>query len=324
MLPVPGAAEMIKELQENIIDEETIVLGKPEDLDRPLVDKGVEEEPASEPEVEAAVEQEPDIELEDDLVDDALSDDAKKRGKAFGAMRAEAKELKERWEASEKEKQEMRERLARLEGRAEATAKPEAAVAEDKEPDAVLYPEDHNAWKIRQMEQRVEKAERTAADAAAFANWQREQRGMQSLEASYKAANPSEKYDEAMQFLVEKERAAKKLMNPKLTDAQADEMTQSEKLQLFKSLHQQGRDPASVLMQVAKMQGFMGATAAAKPKVDLKKVEENQRRSASLIGGSPAAAKDKKLGTDDVFNMAFGNVLKNHKQLTAMVDGEGE
>lgn len=313
-----GAAEMIKELQAAVENDEDIVI---EQAEEPVVEpKG---EPAPEPEA-APAEDEAEA-APDDLVDDALSDDAKRRGKAFGTMRNEAKELKARWEAAEKEKQEMRERLARLEGRAEASAAPTQQQQVDKEPDSVLYPDDHNAWKLRQMETRVEKAEKIAAEAASFANFQREQRGMQSLEASYKASNPNDKYDEAMAFLMSKEREAKKLMNPTLTDAQADAMTESEKLQLFKNLHGQGRDPAQVLMQVAKMQGFTGQGAQPKPKVDLKRVEENQRRSASLIGGSPAQNPDKKkLSTDDVFNMSFGNVLKNSKELRQMVDGDGE
>lgn len=317
-MTITGAAEMIKELQASIENDEDIVI---EQVEEPVADK-IEKEA---PEAEAEQEQEAPEPAEDDLVDDALSDDAKRRGKAFGTMRNEAKELKARWEAAEKEKQEMRERLARLEGRDEARTAPANAKQEDKEPDSMLYPEDHNAWKLRQMETRVEKAEKIAAEAASFANFQREQRGMQSLEASYKASNPNDKYDEAMQFLMGKEREAKKLMNPNLSDAQADAMTENEKLQLFKSLHGQGRDPAQVLMQVAKMQGFTGQASTAKPKVDLKRVEENQRRSASLIGGSPAQNPDKKkLSTEDVFNMSFGNVLKNSKELSRMVDGEGE
>lgn len=324
-MPIQGAEEMIKELTAaNGGDPDVMAMPLREgeiEVEEPKQEQPKEEETPAAPVDEPVVEDAP--QPEDDLVDDALSDDAKRRGKAFGQLRAESKELKARWEAAEKEKQELRERMARLEGRMESgPQQPQAKVEEDKEPDALLYPEDHNAWQIRQLRKENEEIKRVAMEASAFANWQREQRGVQMLESNYKAANPNEKYDDAMAFLIKKEREAKKLMNPALTDAQADEMTQNEKTQLFKSLAAQGRDPAAVLMQVAKLQGFNATATQEAPKRDLNKLADNQRRSSNLIGGSPAGAKDKKVGTDDVFNMAFKDVLKNGRELKQMVDGE--
>lgn len=252
-------------------------------------------------------------EAEDANEDDALSDDAKKRGKAFGEMRQKIKAAEERAEKLELARQEQAERLARLEGRAEANA-PAAKAQEDAEPDALLYPDDHNQWKLRKMEKRLEAAEAVAKDAAGFANYQKESRGVALLESTFKSSNPTEDYDGAVKFMIERERAMKRLMNPTLTDAQADAQTESEKVTLFKTLYSQGRDPAKVIMDMAKAQGFSpGAKVDGKEtasRTNLQKIAENQRKSTNLMGGSPAGKSKTTLSSDDVLGMGFSKLMK--------------
>lgn len=258
---------------------------------------------------------------------DALSDDTKKRGKAFGAMRQELREAKERADKLEQARQEMAERVARLEGRAE-TAAPAAKVVEDTEPDALMYPDDHREWRERKLEARLAKAEAIAAEAQGFANYQKETRGVQLLESTFKSANPKEDYDGAVQFMVERERALKKLMNPKLTDAQADAQTESEKVQLFKDLYSKGHDPAKMIVDMAKVQGFTPGTAGKGKEVvnktNLQQLAENQRKSTNLMGGSPAGKSKTTTTSDDVLGMGFSKLMKLSSKERERLAGDNE
>lgn len=250
--------------------------------------------------------------------DDALSDDAKKRGKAFGAMRAETKQAKERADAAEKRASDLAERMARLEGREEgrtsATTKQDTQV--EQEPDKVMYPDDWNQWKIRTMEKRMDELAGTARQAQAYTTYQAEQRGAEVLERQYKAANPKEDVDGAAAFLMAREKEGMKLLRPDMSDAQIDSKLEADKLVLYRTLHGQGRDPVDVVVKLAKAQGFKPGMAGGKEvpaKTNLEKLADNQRRSTNLMGGSPAGKPKGKLSTDDVFNMAFTDLLKMPK-----------
>lgn len=325
-----ATADIIKQLK-NEIDKEG---GDPDGLQVPTEDERNElmagtpepSETKKEPEVVAA-DAVGDEEDDDATEDDALSDDAKKRGKAFGAMRQELRDAKERADKLEEARQQMAERMARLEGRADASAP--AAAKEDAEPDALLYPEDHRDWREKRLEARLAKAEAVAAEAAGFANYQKESRGVALLETTFKSANPTEDYDGAVKFMVKRERAMKKLMNPKLTDAQADAQTESEKVTLFKSLYAQGRDPAKVVLDMAKAQGYTagadkGGGKEFPAKTNLQKLADNQRRSANLMGGSPAGKSKATLTADDVLGMSFSKLLKLPKSERDRLANGGE
>lgn len=262
---------------------------------------------------------------EADGEENALSDDTKKRGKAFGAMRQELREARERADKLDAARQEMAERVARLEGRAEVVA-PATKAQEDAEPDALMYPDDHREWRERKLEARLAKAEAIAAEAQGFANFQKETRGVQLLETTFKSANPKEDYDGAVKFMVERERALKKLMNPKLTDAQADAQTESEKVQLFKDLYSKGHDPAKMIVDMAKVQGFTpGAKGKEAPaKTNLAQLAENQRKSTNLMGGSPSGKSKTTASSDDVLGMGFSKLMKLSSKERERLAGDNE
>lgn len=243
--------------------------------------------------------------------DAALSDDEKKRARAFAKQRHEAKELKERLEAAEKARQEMAERLARLEGKAEAQPKVDVKPAlEDQEPDADLYPEDHARWEVRQLKKELEEVKKFKQQQEQVTTFQREAAGVEALEAQYKAKAPD--YDEAVQFLVEKERRLKKVFNPQATDAQLDAMIKAEKVQMFKQILAAGRNPAEVVYEIAKQDGWQPKAAKAKPAAsgsNLEAVAENQRRAANIIGGSPAESSGK-VTSEQIFNMSMQDLMK--------------
>jgi hypothetical protein len=242
--------------------------------------------------------------------DDFTSDDEKKRARAFARQRQEAKSLKERLEHAETERQAMAERLAKLEGRAEATpqAKEEPKL-EDQEPDADLYPEDHARWEVRQLKKELEEVKKFKQSQEQVSTFQREVAGVQALEGQFKAKTPD--YDDAVQFLVEKEKRMKRLLNPQANDAQLEAQIQAEKVSLFKQILATGKNPAELVYEIAKQDGWQpkGAApaSAAKPKLDT--IVENQRRAASIIGGSPADNSGS-VTSDQIFNMSMEKLVR--------------
>lgn len=247
-------------------------------------------------------------------------DDKRKRNSAFGRMRAEQKDLRARLEAESKEKQELRERLARLEGRTEAGDKPAPAQA-DNEPDKDLYPEDHLMWKNRQLEKKLEEVEERTKRFEQDSNVQRAQQAVETIETVYKTSNPSSDYDGAVKFLVDKETAMKKLLNPEMTDAQIRGQIQIEKMQLFAQLHAKGQDPAKVVYETARIHGFSPiAKADPKPKTDLDKVRDNQRRATNLIGGSAASANGNKPSSEQVLGMSMDKLAKEYARNPRIFD----
>ena len=242
--------------------------------------------------------------------DAALSDDQAKRARAFARQRKEAKEYKEKLEAAEKARQELAERIAKLEGRAEAAPKPaEQPALEDQEPDADLYPEDHARWEVRQLKKELEGIKKFKQEQEQVTTFQREAAGVEALEAQYKAKAPD--YDDAVQYLVEKERRLKKVFNPSATDAQLDAMIKAEKVQLFKQILAGGRNPAEVVYEIAKQDGWQPKAKRQAPAAgtDLDAVKENQRRASNIIGGSPAEASGK-VTSDQIFNMSMQDLLR--------------
>lgn len=305
-MPLENLEEVLKDLESQ---------KKPDDNDlfaaeAPTNQNVQAEEPQDEEPVDESSDDEEEHQEEEDEEELALSDDARKRAKAFGKSREAQRELREQLEQERKERQALAERLAKMEGRTEALTKPEAKDETDHEPDKDLYPEDHMAWKIRQLEKRTEQAERLAKVAEQNMTYQNELRGVSMLESQYKSSNPKEDYDGAMKFLAEKERAAKKIVNPKLTDSQVDAMIEQEKVGIFKQLYASGRNPAEVLMQLAKAHGYDGKVQSA-PRRDLARVEENQRRNTNIIGGSPSGkSPNGKVSSDDIMGMTFAKALR--------------
>lgn len=317
-----NASDLIKELEAEIEkeggDPEGLRVPPKEEEDAPAKQERTTGDEATNQDEQAGEGDENEAQAgQEEADDDALSDDAKKRGKAFGAMRAETKQAKERADAAEKRASDLAERMARLEGREEGR-NPEAKTRtdEDKEPDRLMYPDDWNDWDRRQLTKRVEKAERTAQQAQAYTTYQAEQRGAEVLERQYKAANPKEDVDGAAAFLMAREKEGMKLLRPDMSDAQIDSKLEADKLVLYRTLHGQGRDPVDVVVKLAKAQGFKPGMAGGKEvvaKTNLEKLADNQRRSTNLMGGSPAGKPKGKLSTDDVFNMAFTDLLKMPK-----------
>lgn len=303
-----GAAEMIEKLENDIAEAKPDVDETPEVTG---IDEAADEVVTDEPK---EADEKPD-EVVDEPADegdaDATSDDEKKRAKAFGTQRQVAREAKERADKAEQRANELAERLARLEGAASVTApKAEAQPSQDAEPDRLMYPDDWQEWNTRKLEKRLEKAEQLAQQAQQFTTYQSELRGVEALDKQYKSANPKDDLDGAKAFLMKQERENMKLLRPDLKDSQIESQLESDKMVLYRALHQQGRNPAEVLMALAKKAGYKSGAEPA-PKRDLTKLAENQRKATNLIGGSPASKPaGSRLNSDDLFNMSMDKLVK--------------
>lgn len=325
-----NASELIKELEAEIEkeggDPEGLRVPPKEEEDAPAKQERNEPEPeegeqgGEENENKETAEEKPgavsDEELESLLSSDKPSE--RRKGNAWSHLRNEAKEALAKAEIANKERQDLAERLARLEGleegRTGGTTKQDTQV--EQEPDRVMYPDDWNQWKIRTMEKRMDELAGTARQAQVYTTYQAEKNGAQVLERQYKAANPKEDVDGAAAFLMAREKEGMKLLRPDMSDAQIDSKLEADKLVLYRTLHGQGRDPVDVVVKLAKAQGFKPGMAGGKEvpaKTNLEKLADNQRRSTNLMGGSPAGKPKGKLSTDDVFNMAFTDLLKMPK-----------
>lgn len=255
-------------------------------------------------------------EEEDDEVEEPAEEEPKKRN-AFAKMRHEAKQLQEQLDKERTERQAMAERLARIEGRHEAQPKAEAKVEVDEEPDRLMYPEDHNAWQIRQMRKENEEHKRMLQETKQQVDYSNALRGVELLDRQYKTANPKANLDGAVSFLMDKEKAIKKVMNPSLTEAQISSQIEVDRVRLYSQLVNDGRNPAEVIYQLAKQHGFTEETAKEAPKkTDLAAVERNQRKAATLIGGSPATKDNGKASSEDVLTMGFQQLLNKSRNRT--------
>lgn len=293
-------AELKKELEQPV-DE---VANKVDDkVDEPAEKPAVVDEPA-----DKAVD-----EPTDDDEDLDVSDD-KKAARAFANQRREKRELKEALEKERTERQQLAERLAKLEGRAEATPQvKEEPRLEDQEPDADLYPEDHARWEVRQLKKELEDIKKFKQQQEQTSIYQREVAGVQALEGQFKAKTPD--YDEAVQFLVEKEKRMKRILNPQINDAQIEAQVQAEKVALFKQILATGKNPAEVVYEIAKQDGWQPKSAAKEtPKANLNTIAENQRRASNIIGGS-AASSSGKVTADQLFSMSMDELVRAPKRV---------
>lgn len=307
-----NAEEMIAELEKQLSEQTVDAV---DDAPQPSEPEPLEDaaEDIAEPKEEAKADETPD---DDDIESAALSDDAKKRGAAFAKQRQEAKELKAQLEAQAKEKQALAERLARLEGFTEGRnpIPPAAENAEDKEPDEELYPEDWNKWQIRQLKKQIETISKSAKELAAERHYAKEQQGVQALENQFKEKSGASDYDDAIKFLADKEMRLKKILRPNASQAELQAELDQQKVQFFREIYKAGQQPAEVLYRLAKEDGWTPKSAqkqpSDRPRVNLDKVADNQRRAASLIGGSNATKAGTTITSDQLFSMSMSELTR--------------
>jgi hypothetical protein len=318
----PDFEEFNKELQE--LEQEDLESQKDDNVSSELEDnKDVEEDKANSEQGDSDNAEEDNSESEDDDLDsdndddkeedseddDPLSDDQKKRSRAFAKSRIEKKELQAELEKIREERQAMAERLAKLEGRSEALEEKDKPDLSEQEPDRDLYPEDWNEWNNKQLRKELDDLKSFKKQQQETTQFEAEKRGVEILEKQFKSKVSD--YDDAVGFLVERERKIKKLMNPSLSDIQINSMIESEKVNLFKQILQSKQDPAEVVYNLAKTNGWNAnnkKTTKPDKKVNMDKIEKNQRKAANLIGGS-SSENTGSITSDQLLSMSKDEIM---------------
>jgi len=245
---------------------------------------------------------------------DSDSDDSppavdEKAGKKWGKIRYELKQERSKREELQAKLAEMQERLAKTEGFMLGSAKQDAAPeVVDAEPDRLLEPEEHQEWRLRQIEREKDAIKQQLAAITEQNTLQAELRGVEILESRFKAEKTD--YDKAIRALENQERRIAKLNG--MTDAQADAHIHAQKLSIFRKFAEQGKNPAEELYKAAIELGYYKPDQQEKRGgPDLEAIKRNKAKSASLIGAGRAG--EKKISPEMVAQMNPWELVKNPK-----------
>ena len=300
------------ELNKRLAEEEAKFGAEPEQEEKapPLEIEEKQEEPV---EVETKA---PEIEEEDEEERPTDPQGWKRLREKKKAAKAEAEEQKKLAETALKESQELRERLARLEGREEARAKPEIKeVDTDPEPDADLDPDLHIRWQLKQTNKRVEAAEKRAEYAEAIARNEGERRGLSSLEKEYVKTNKVNDYDEAIEHIKNANRELIKLEYPEATDAQINSHLEAERVKKAKECVARGVNPGEFFYKMAKALNYQApkkdTKVDTKPNIDA--LNRNMGKNANLMGASNSEATGG-VPTEKVVSMSIEQLLTKEGQ----------
>lgn len=206
--------------------------------------------------------------------------------------------------------------MAEQKGFQEALKKPETPEVIDNEPDPTLDPEEHHAWKFRQLEKENEELKKAQSEHSSFIQEQRDRESIRSLESDFKSRNPDVNYDGAKQFLKDRESTLIKLQYPNATDAQINDYFAKYEMDLFKNLASQGKNGTDVLVEMAKEHGYEEKSRSKAPakRPNFQKLKANQEKNTSLIGGSDSV-KEHEIKPEAVLNMSMEQLLQGGKDL---------
>lgn len=311
-----GLEEAIKQIEAELKEKQVEDENPEEQEQETKVEKEIEEVEDENPE-EQPEEQKPEEstnqESEEDE-DDVSPEDLKKNG-AWSKMRKKLKAERDEKKRILEELQALKEQRARDEGYREAL-KPKEEVAEiekEVEPDKDFDRESWLEWKLNQQEKELNKIKEITQTSQKITLEQAEREGVKKIENEYRKVNPN--YDDALQFLKERESKMIKLQYPQATDAQIEAHLENEKVNLFKRIYNSSggkKNPAEVLQKMAvEAYGYQPAKKDynKKPKVDFDALRKNQKKSLSFLGGSEAATgKDKSVNS--VFSMTLHEIAQ--------------
>lgn len=194
---------------------------------------------------------------------------------------------------------------AEQEGYQKALQQPEKDT--DPEPDPVLDPEEHTNWKLRQIEKErvVEKQEMSLIKQQV--EHQNTLRAIDTLEREYSKANPDIDLYAAEQFIREREAVIIKMQHPNATDEQIKQHFDDYKVMMYKNAALAGKSGAELVMDMAKNYGYESKKAPTK-KPNISAIKKNQKKSASLIGGSDAV-KEHTVSPQAIFEMSMEELI---------------
>jgi hypothetical protein len=284
-----------------------------------LPQEELSEEPEEKPqEPDEEIEAESPIEEEEPEIVTPTNDDWKKQRLEKKALKEKAKAAEQAALEKEKQLSELRERLARMEGREEARVKPEIKeVDTDPEPDAYLDPDLHTKWQLRQVNKRLEAAERRAQMAEELAKVEGTRRGLDMVEKDYIRNNKIDDYDNAIEHIRTVERNLIKLEHPQATDDQINTYLDSEKIKKASECYAKGVNPGEYFYKMAQTLGYQKAVKTPSNKPNIESLNRNMPKNANLIGASNVD-KTGALPTDKVVSMSIEQLLS--KEGSAALD----
>lgn len=282
---------------------------KPEEIKEEAEEAPEEKEEA--PEAEEEIKD--DLEEEEERPKDKEGNKWKKLKDERKAAKKEAEELRKTADDKEQKLIELRERLARLEGREEARAKPEIKeVDTDPEPDVDLDPDLHIKWQLRQTNKRVEAAEKRAAQAEQAVQIEGTRRGLQMVEKDYVKTNKLDDYEDAIEHIKTVNRNLIKLEHPTATDAQIESHLESQRILKASESYAKGTNPAEFFYKMAQTLGYQKAkknNGKVMDKPNIEALNRNMGKNANLMGASNTEVTGG-VPTNKVVEMSIDQLLK--------------
>ncbi len=259
----------------------------------PKEEEESEEESGEESEEESTEEPEDDEQVEEVEEEEDIKPGAKMRHKLKEAKKAEADRTREN--------QELRERLARLEGRADAT--PVAEVVKEEIPDAEYEPEKFAQYQNGKLEARVQEMEASQKRVNAERQWE-------TMQVEHARISPD--YNAAKQFLIEHETKKLKEKHPYATDAQISQAIKQAEYAEAGNAAKAGVVPTAHIEFLAYKAGYRvdDTKEAPKKKPNIKEIKKNAKKNASLIGGSSAGETGDGRTAQQLLDMSIDDVHK--------------
>lgn len=304
--------ETIDGLKEDIKTEEKpaeeIVEESLQEAEQP-VEEPTEEEITGEVAEEEITEEKP---VEEAAEDEELPKDHK----AWANMRHKIKERDGQIDDLSKILDEMKLQIAQQKGFQDAQINSvvnEPQVDTDPEPDVLLDPEDHTQWSLRQMKKENDQLRTTQGQHATLIQNQQDRQSIAMLENNFTQNNPNVDYRACEEFLKDREKRLLKLQYPQAADSEISAHIEDYKVTMFKEMAASGRDATSLIVELAKENGFE-AGKNVKKKPDFATLKKNQAKNASLIGGSDAV-KEHGVTSEQICNMSIDQLVKGGKDL---------
>lgn len=291
--------------EEEQTQSEEIVDAAQEELEEPQKEQEAEEEISEESE------ETPEEEIEEES---EQTEGGKLRKRIEGNYKAIIKEKDEEIAAINQTLQEIQLQMAEQKGYQEAQKEPE--IESDPEPDALLDPEEHLQWQLRQKDKKIENLEAITTRHAAAIQESDDRRSINFLEQDYRRRNPEVDYEACKDFIKDRERNILKMQFPTATDAEIEKHFDQYEVNLFKTLAARGQNATDIIVNMAKEYGYepKANDNPTKQKPNFKALKKNQEKNASLIGGSDAV-KEPGITPEQVLNMSIQQLAAGGEEL---------
>jgi len=241
---------------------------------------------------------------EDDDDDDEENVEEEKEEELTGAkFRHKLKAEKAAREKIQMEAQELRERLARLEGRAEATESKQE-VKEAEIPDQEYEPERYAIWKAEQLEKKLQIIEQEQSRSNAERQWEK-------MQADYAKKSPT--YNDAKQFLIDNEVKKIKEVYPYASDDQIAQHIKEQEYITAGNAAKAGIMPTEHIEFLAFQAGYRPSEKKEETiskKSNIQKIKKNAKKNASLIGASSATDKGDARSAEQLAAMSLEEITK--------------